>query len=193
MTVVDLECSVIDALALVNAFGDLLAAAGTSEIGLDDLATLSVIGSELRHQATLIGDAVEQLVSIAPRDPTQSDRAIAEKARVDHKTVAQARSKAAATGEIPQLSATTGKDGKTRPRKPTTQAAPAAPNAPVPLTRRVDELRALAAMAKVSHTTVAKHRAEVEAGGQIGHHAERVGKDGVVQPRKRKPATEAAR
>lgn len=47
--------------------------------------------------------------------PGHSDRSIAERAKVDHKTVAATRAKLEATGEIPQCEATTGKDGITRP------------------------------------------------------------------------------
>lgn len=42
--------------------------------------------------------------------------------------------------------------------------------------------RVIAAQAKVSPTTVGTVRRELEAGVQIGHHPERVGKDGKKQP-----------
>ena len=47
-------------------------------------------------------------------NPSQSNRAIAEKAGVDHKTVSKNRKVLESTGEIPQLKETKGKDGKTR-------------------------------------------------------------------------------
>jgi hypothetical protein len=46
--------------------------------------------------------------------PEKSNRQIAETAKVDHKTVASVRAEKQATGEIPQLTKTTGKDGKQR-------------------------------------------------------------------------------
>jgi hypothetical protein len=64
---------------------------------------------------------IKQLLKM---NPEQSDRAIASDIRTDHKTVGAIRKQQEATGEIPQLKARTGKDGKTRkslsaqPRKP---------------------------------------------------------------------------
>jgi hypothetical protein len=49
--------------------------------------------------------------------PQKSDRQIAGLAKVDHKTVASVRSNLQATGEIPQLEKTIGKDGKSRKSK----------------------------------------------------------------------------
>jgi hypothetical protein len=54
------------------------------------------------------------LAELIKADPTQSNRQIAERAKVDHKTVGVVRTELETTGEIPQLTATTGKDGKTR-------------------------------------------------------------------------------
>jgi hypothetical protein len=50
-------------------------------------------------------------------DPTQSNREIAGVATADHKTVGTVRADLEATGEIPQLPATKGKDGRTRTRR----------------------------------------------------------------------------
>lgn len=49
--------------------------------------------------------------------PEMSDRAIAEVFGVDHKTVSSVRSEISASGEIPHLAETTGKDGRTRKRQ----------------------------------------------------------------------------
>lgn len=46
--------------------------------------------------------------------------------------------------------------------------------------------RSIAAQAKVSPTTVGTVRRELEEGVQIGHHAERTGRDGKVQPAARR-------
>jgi hypothetical protein len=73
--------------------------------------------------------------------PEQSDRQIAEQAKVDHKTVGKVRAEKEATGEIPQLKKTTGKDGKSRP-KPTKKAKPAA---------AADDADASAAAMKAKH------------------------------------------
>ncbi len=55
-------------------------------------------------------------------DPTQSDRAIARKAKVDHKTVASRRHKAEARGEIPHVSTHTDAVGRNQPAtKPATK------------------------------------------------------------------------
>ncbi|HMM83912.1 ParB N-terminal domain-containing protein [Azohydromonas sp.] len=54
------------------------------------------------------------VVELLKAKPEASDRAIAAQAKVDHKTVGAVRREAEATGEIPQLGKTTGKDGKTR-------------------------------------------------------------------------------
>jgi hypothetical protein len=59
-------------------------------------------------------------------NPEQSDRAIAETAGVDHKTVAVVRQEKIATGEIPQLPKRKGKDGKTRKQKAKPKPKPAA-------------------------------------------------------------------
>lgn len=49
-------------------------------------------------------------------DPSQSDREIAAVVGVEHKTVGAARSRLEAAGEIPQLSSTKGRDGRSRRR-----------------------------------------------------------------------------
>ena len=68
-----------------------------------------------RHLSTAQKQAV---IEAQIRDtPLLSSRAIAAMLAVDHKTVSAARERLESTGEIPQLEATTGKDGRER-RKP---------------------------------------------------------------------------
>ena len=96
------------------------------------------------------------IAALLKAEPERSDRAIAGMAKVDHKTVAAVRQKAEATGEIPQLTKTTGADGKARPAKRT--AAPAKPPAPItnphsgPTSRLVLVLDDLEEAAKVLST-----------------------------------------
>ncbi|MDP1649302.1 MAG: ParB/RepB/Spo0J family partition protein [Rubrivivax sp.] len=59
------------------------------------------------------------IAELLKASPTMSNRALAGMAKVDHKTVASMRREAEATGSIPQLARTTGKDGKARPAKVT--------------------------------------------------------------------------
>lgn len=47
--------------------------------------------------------------------------------------------------------------------------------------------RSIAALTRVSHHTVASVRAELVDGGQIAHHEQRVGADGVAQPATKPP------
>ena len=65
-------------------------------------------------------------------DPNKSDRSIAAVVKVDGKTVAAVRKGLEATAEIPQLTKTTGKDGKTRPRKPVREKRQRKPSAEKP-------------------------------------------------------------
>lgn len=59
----------------------------------------------------------ELITALLKADPAKSDRAVAEVAKVDHKTVGAKRATLSATGEIPQSDTPrTGKDGKTRKR-----------------------------------------------------------------------------
>ena len=56
------------------------------------------------------------IAELLKANPERSDRAIAEIAKVDHKTVAAKRKTLEATGEIPQLGKRTSADGKARSR-----------------------------------------------------------------------------
>jgi hypothetical protein len=58
-------------------------------------------------------DLIAKLLKVQPE---KSNRAIADTIKIaDHKTVGSVRAEKEATGEIPQLTKTTGKDGKSRP------------------------------------------------------------------------------
>jgi hypothetical protein len=68
------------------------------------------------HRRQLTADQRRELIAkVLKAKPEQSNRQIAKQVKADHKTVAAARAKAEATGEIPQLKKTVGKDGKERP------------------------------------------------------------------------------
>jgi hypothetical protein len=56
----------------------------------------------------------ELIAKLLKADPSTSDRQIAEKVKVDHKTVGSVRAEKESTGEIPQLKKTVGKDRKAR-------------------------------------------------------------------------------
>jgi hypothetical protein len=59
----------------------------------------------------------ELLAELIKIDPTKSNRQIAEEAKVSHHTVGEVREGLEATGQVAQLDATTGKDGKKRRTK----------------------------------------------------------------------------
>src|SRR6516164_3490709 len=66
-------------------------------------------------------DLVAKLIKVTPE---KSNRQIAGMAKVDHKTVGDVRDQLSATGEIPQLTKTVGKDGRARttsPQQPSTK------------------------------------------------------------------------
>lgn len=67
------------------------------------------------HRRHLCVEQRRQIVAeLLKARPEASDRAIAEMAKVDHKTVGAVRRNAEATGELPQLNKTVGKDGRAR-------------------------------------------------------------------------------
>jgi ParB-like chromosome segregation protein Spo0J len=70
------------------------------------------------HRRHLSREEVRQVLEHRLKaDPAQSDRIVAKEVRVDHKTVGAVRRDLEATGEIPQMSATRGGDGRTRRRR----------------------------------------------------------------------------
>jgi hypothetical protein len=66
-TVIDLDCAIVDALSTISALGDLLTVAGVSEVELNERASLSRIGALLCREASRIGEAADQLASLARR------------------------------------------------------------------------------------------------------------------------------
>jgi hypothetical protein len=67
------------------------------------------------HRRHLTAEQKRELIAkLIKATPEKSNRQIAETVKVDHKTVASVRAEKEATGEIPQLTKTVGKDGKAR-------------------------------------------------------------------------------
>jgi hypothetical protein len=70
------------------------------------------------HRRHLNAEQKRELIAkVLAARPELSNRQIAEQVKDDHKKVGDVRSKLEATGAIPQLKKTTGKDGKARPAK----------------------------------------------------------------------------
>jgi hypothetical protein len=84
---------------------------------LSDNPVAFVISKNIQRRHLTAEQKRALLADLIKSDPTKSDRQIAEEAKVDHKTVGSVREGMEATGEIPQLDATTGKDGKKRKTK----------------------------------------------------------------------------
>jgi ParB-like chromosome segregation protein Spo0J len=85
--------------------------------GIDVDAKAFVISANI-HRRHLHPDARKRIVAdLMKLNPEKSDRQLAKETKLDHKTVAKVRTELEASGEIPQLSETTGADGKTRKRK----------------------------------------------------------------------------
>ena len=81
--------------------------------GIDD--PFAFVLSANLHRRHLTAEQKRELVAKLLRvTPEKSNRQIAEAVKVDHKTVASVRAEKQATGEIPQLTTTLGKDGKKR-------------------------------------------------------------------------------
>ena len=67
------------------------------------------------HRRHLTAEQKRDLIAkVLKATPGKSNRQIAETVKADHKTVASVRAQKEATGEIPQLAKTIGKDGKAR-------------------------------------------------------------------------------
>ena len=93
------------------------------------------------HRRHLTAEQRRDLIAeVLKATPEKSNRQIAEVLKVDHKTVAAVRAEKQATGEIPQLTKTIGKDGKARKpptppataQKPTTDSVRSTPDQPPP-------------------------------------------------------------
>ena len=77
------------------------------------------------HRRHLTGEQKRELIAkLLKATPEKSDRQISETVKADHKTVASVRAEKISTGEIPQLTKTVGKDGKTRKQPAKKTAAP---------------------------------------------------------------------
>jgi hypothetical protein len=82
-------------------------------ISTDPVAYITSINIHRRH---LLPEVKRDLIAALLREhPERSDRATAELAKVDHKTVAAVRRTEEQVGSIPQLKTRKGKDGKARP------------------------------------------------------------------------------
>ncbi|MGB3746190.1 MAG: hypothetical protein WBD11_16950, partial [Xanthobacteraceae bacterium] len=80
------------------------------------------------HRRHLTPDQGRGLIAkVLKAKPKQSNRQIAKQVKADDKTVAKVRSKLEATAEIPQLTKTTGADGKARPSRRHTEPVPSPP------------------------------------------------------------------
>jgi ParB-like chromosome segregation protein Spo0J len=79
--------------------------------------TAFVIGANIHRRHLTTEQKRNLLAELIKADPTKSNRQIADQAKVSHVTVGGVRSELETTGQIDQLPATTGKDGKARKRK----------------------------------------------------------------------------
>jgi len=74
-----------------------------------------VVSSNLLRRHLTAEQRRELIAKLLKATPEKSNRQIAETMKVDHKTVGVVRGELQATGEIPQLTRTVGRDGKLRP------------------------------------------------------------------------------
>ena len=79
-----------------------------------------VISANIHRRHLTAEDKRKLIADVLKAKPELSDRQIAEQVKDDHKKVGRVRKKMEATGSLPQLEKTRGKDGKERParRKP---------------------------------------------------------------------------
>ena len=84
----------------------------------DDAAARNYVISANIHRRHLSPDQRREIiVTLLRADPTQSNRQVADTAKVDHKTVGVVRAGLEAGGEIPHQEKTVGKDGVAQPTK----------------------------------------------------------------------------
>jgi hypothetical protein len=82
----------------------------------DDAAARNYVISANIHRRHLNTEQRREIIAtLLKADPTQSNRAIADNAKVDHKTVGAVRAGLEAGGEIPHQTETVGKDGVAQP------------------------------------------------------------------------------
>ena len=89
-------------------------------VGLDDPdfdPFAYVISKNIKRRHLTPERKAEVIAKVLALDPTKSNRAIAAELKVDHKKVGAVRAEREATGEIPPVEKTTGKDGRARPAK----------------------------------------------------------------------------
>jgi len=84
----------------------------------DDAAARNYVISANIHRRHLSPDQRRDIIAtLLKADPSQSNRQVAEQAKVSHVTVGAVRNELETTGQIDQLDKTTGADGKTRKGK----------------------------------------------------------------------------
>ena len=85
--------------------------------GIDADAQRYVISANIHRRHLSPDQRREIIVTLLRADPTQSNRQVADTAKVDHKTVGVVRAGLEAGGEIPHQEKTVGKDGVAQPTK----------------------------------------------------------------------------
>jgi len=97
--------------------------------GDDGAARAFVISKNLRRRHLDPETKIKILAQLVAAQPEKSDRKLAKEAGVDHKTIAKARKKGEATGEVSPVEKRVGADGKAR-RRPATKRAKAKARVP---------------------------------------------------------------
>src|SRR5262249_56777452 len=75
-----------------------------------------VISANIHRRHLTADDKRRLIAAVLKATPEKSNRQVAATVKADHKTVAAVRAEKEATGEIPQLKKTVGKDGRARPK-----------------------------------------------------------------------------
>jgi ParB/Sulfiredoxin domain len=81
--------------------------------GIDPITFVLSVNLLRRHLTPL--QRREVIAKVLKQEPARSNRRVAAETKSDHKTVGKVRKGLEATGEIPQLKKTQGRDGKARP------------------------------------------------------------------------------